>query len=71
MKRYLLFIGDIYYPRGGWDDFCDQSDSLEELQDHPKTHKGDYGYSWAHIIDTITNRMYLYDFKDKIWDQRL
>lgn len=30
MKRYLVFIGDNYYPSGGWDDFAGYANNLEE-----------------------------------------
>jgi len=29
--RYLLFLGEDYYPAGGWDDYVAASDSIEEL----------------------------------------
>jgi len=32
MPRYLLFMGENYYPVGGWDDYVASSDSIEELQ---------------------------------------
>lgn len=32
MKRFLLFAGASYYPRGGWNDFQGDFDTLEEAQ---------------------------------------
>lgn len=32
MKRYLLFVGDVYYPNGGMDDFCGGFDSLDDAK---------------------------------------
>ena len=32
MKRYLVFIGDIYYPIGGMEDFSGDFDTLPECQ---------------------------------------
>jgi hypothetical protein len=30
MKRFLVFKGDIYYPSGGWGDFVNSCDDLNE-----------------------------------------
>lgn len=30
MERYLLFAFDSYYPQGGWTDFINSFDSLDE-----------------------------------------
>lgn len=56
MKRYLLFAYDQYYPRGGWGDFKDSFDSLEEafaygLHKYPD---GEKRYDWCHVVDTET-----------------
>ncbi len=59
MKRFLVFAGSNYYPKGGWDDFRGAHDTLEEAKtaildslvspmSNPKyapTH------DWCHIID--------------------
>lgn len=50
VKRFLLFIFDEFYPRGGWNDFVDSFDTLEEAQTRAKARRGD----WYHIIDTQT-----------------
>lgn len=31
MKRYLLFITELYYPAGGWNDFAASADTVDEL----------------------------------------
>ncbi len=46
--KYLLFLGDYFYPSGGWDDFIDHYDSLDKAIDHIKTF--DASYKWAHIV---------------------
>ena len=59
MKRYLLFTGENYYPRGGWKDFVASFDIVEEackderIQDLP----GKYNYGWYHIVDTTTGKI--------------
>ena len=53
MKRYLLFMGMHYYPCGGWEDFKDSFDTIEEAQQHFKD--AEMGWSaWFQIIDTST-----------------
>lgn len=47
MKRYLLFCGENYYPYGGWEDFKDSFDTIEECR---MARTGD----WYQIIDTET-----------------
>lgn len=50
MKRFLLFAGETYYPGGGWDDFVDDYDTLEEAEAKAKTLKE----NWWDIVDTTT-----------------
>lgn len=57
MKPYLVFGGDFYYPRGGWDDLKGEFDSLEEAITQALHHwKGElymnaiYTYDWAQIV---------------------
>lgn len=52
LKRYLVFGGSDYYPAGGWGDFQNSYDTLEEAQ-WPKNHWGDK-YDWCHVYDTQT-----------------
>ena len=47
MKRYLLFTGEYYYPSGGWRDFRDSFDTVEEALTQSR---GD----WWHIVDSET-----------------
>ena len=32
MKRYLVFAGADYYPSGGWGDFIDSFDDIDEAR---------------------------------------
>lgn len=51
MKQYLLFGFDQYYPSGGWNDFLDSFDSVEEAT--MDCHKyGDHEY--YQIVDSQT-----------------
>lgn len=53
MKRYLLFIGLHYYPLGGWDDFKDSFDTVEEAKQYFTDLDMGCG-AWSQIIDTHT-----------------
>lgn len=57
LKRYLLFAGDHYYPKGGWDDFRDSFDTIEAAMNAGEALlKAAPGCDWAHILDTETMR---------------
>jgi uncharacterized HAD superfamily protein len=66
MKRYLLFVGGAYYPRGGWLDFHGAFDSVVDAEtyvtNNPKFLEcPDDEYEslidWAHVVDTTTKRI--------------
>lgn len=61
LKRYLLFVGDKYYPSGGMKDFKGDFDSLNEAQRIFRSKKEEYcyrsGYSWYHILDQETRKI--------------
>lgn len=46
--KYLLFLGDNYYPSGGWDDFVNYFDTLYDAINHIKTFDPDW--KWAHVM---------------------
>lgn len=58
--RYLLFMGEQYYPCGGWRDFAGAYGSVTEAMS--RAERGLYTYSdglvvmpqWGHIIDAET-----------------
>lgn len=48
MKRYAVFKGSDYYPIGGWGDFVQAFETLEEARaelKRPPVH------NWSHIVD--------------------
>jgi len=51
MKRYLLFSGRCYYHCGGWDDFVDSFDTIEEAKQSKVTNDK---HEWIQIVDTQT-----------------
>ena len=53
MKRYLLFSGNDYYPTGGWGDFVDDFDTIEEAEAYARKEPLSE-WQWWHIIDTET-----------------
>jgi len=53
MKRFLLFAGDTYYPKGGINDFVKDFTSLNEAKEAAKGFSND-SFEWYHIYDTKT-----------------
>lgn len=61
MKAVLLFAGETYYPGGGWEDFVQDCDSVDEAiawfdehnADIPHSHEGhDWTtktWDWGHV----------------------
>lgn len=70
MKDYLVFLGDNYYPQGGWGDFKGSFDLLEESLNYIKSQK--ISYSWAHVVfkNKILKqaRTTTSDFKNHVWE---
>ena len=56
MKRYILFAGAMYYPKGGWEDFEGEFDTYEEAREAVKKLpiKLAPEYDWHQIVDTQT-----------------
>lgn len=55
MKRYIVFAGDNYYPRGGWKDKRGSFDQLDEAVNKAKEYyEEDRGYHWCHVVDLET-----------------
>lgn len=48
MKRYLLFVMAGYYPSGGWGDFVDDYDTLEEA----RVRASNAGLDYYQIVDS-------------------
>ena len=59
MKRYLLFSGDDYYPRGGVEDFVRSFESMSAITQHLKDlyEKGEEP-DWANALDIRTGTKY-------------
>ena len=67
VRRYLLFAGEHYYPRGGWDDFRKSFRTRAEAESYVEARLADFTQErppwaamfathcgWAHIIDGET-----------------
>jgi hypothetical protein len=55
MRRYALFAGSVFYPRGGMNDFIDSFDTREEAIRTAAKLIADQGLIsvfWAHLWDT-------------------
>lgn len=58
MKRYFLFTGDEYYPRGGMDDFEGEFGSEKAVMAAWNKIKGrGYNNDWMHVLEVDTGRM--------------
>jgi len=56
MKRFLVFAGANYYPRGGWKDFLDSFDTKEESLVALIGAMKD-GKDWGQILDTQSGEL--------------
>lgn len=61
MRRYLIFAGETFYPKGGWRDYVGQSNGYAyatacAIHEYDKlgTNKAPSG-AWAHVVDTETD----------------
>lgn len=57
MKQFLFFAGDHYYPSGGWDDFQDSFETVEEINEHWLKCLNEKLYDWGQIVDSQTGKM--------------
>lgn len=56
--RYIIFSNGYYYPIGGWEDFFDTADTLDEAKRiYEEALKVN---DWAHVVD-ITNKKIIYN----------
>lgn len=57
MKRYLLFAGQDFYPKGGFADFVDSYDSVGKAVEFGNLLVNQVGVNdpdWYHVIDGET-----------------
>lgn len=66
LKRFLIFIGDNYYPNGGSNDFKNSFDTIQEAKDSTSTGH----YEWAHIIDASALRVAAVNENGQGWVDR-
>lgn len=64
MRRYVLFAGSTYYPKGGWKDR--QLDALDPtfLRYWYNSNRASNGWDWGHILDTQTGKIVEPDRED-------
>lgn len=57
-KRYWLFAGNVYYPKGGMGDFIGQFDDLNSAHAEAEVQVTKLGSArWAHILDSYTGEV--------------
>lgn len=52
MKRYLLFASLHYYPTGGWHDYIDSFDLVDEAITYFKENRIAKQLEWFHVVDS-------------------
>ncbi len=62
MRRFLLFMGDTYYPSGGWQDFKKSFDTMSEAVKAVSgatkdTDLGNSSWDWWQVVDLETGKM--------------
>ena len=62
MKRYMLFFGNDYYPRGGCDDLVDLYDNWEDAVQKAMEPTWD----WCHIYDLKERKIAKEWFKSRM-----
>lgn len=50
MDKFKLFVGHLFYPYGGYEDYEDSFDSLELAKDHVEKTYADDSFRWAHVV---------------------
>lgn len=50
MNDIKLFLGDDFYPYGGWDDFIGYFNTKQEAIEWVERNHGDTNDKWAHIV---------------------
>ncbi len=65
MKRYAVFMYDNYYPSGGWHDFVEAFDSIEEAKKHAVNIVKDYDFVDFHIVDLNEMKIIKQDGEDR------
>lgn len=74
MKRFALFLGNQYYPSGGWEDFYAAFDTVEDAKAQAEKELPELTYAWANIADLQVGKMVWrgddYDFMGKFeWEE--
>lgn len=57
IKPFLLFVGEVYYARGGWCDLHSSYKTLELALDHAAIHVPADEYKWWHVVDSHTGQI--------------
>lgn len=56
-KRFLVFAGEIYYPKGGWEDYKVSFDLLSDAIMWIEKNVEDIDIEWAHVYDNKEERI--------------
>ena len=65
MKQYLLFTFEQYYPSGGWEDFKEDFDDLNEAKKQGISYIG-RGGDYFHVVDLLRGLVVYDSFTDNM-----
>jgi len=57
MKKYLLFCGCSCNSYGGWDDFRNDFDTIEQIKKYVQKNRKKTECDWVQIVDTTTKKV--------------
>ena len=56
LKRFLLFANVTYYAHGGWNDFVDSFDTIDDATKHAMEYVDRLDLDWWHVVDSTTGQ---------------
>ena len=68
-KKFLLFAGNDYYPKGGARDLIGSFDTLEDAQAAHDPNVFEYDGGWANIYSTESESIVLYFYGGVGWTE--
>ncbi len=50
-KHFAVFAGEEGNTLGGWSDFCEVFETVDEAASYARKHMLEEGYDWWHVVD--------------------
>ena len=68
IKQFLLFMGDVFYPKGGWEDFHSSYDDAEDaIGVGVRTSEIQASRKWFQVVDRISGEIIHQEEKHAVW----